>query len=71
VYGRHEGRVGTIILQYWYFYVANVWSLEAQFFRIPSPIGPGTVPFGTSPVGPSFHDSWVDPLGTIAGYAVG
>ena len=44
---------------------------EAQFIRIPPPIGPGTIPFGTSPVGPSFHDSWVDPLGTIAGYSVG
>lgn len=44
---------------------------EDQFIRIPPPIGPGTIPFGTSPVGPSFHDSWVDPLGTIAGYPAG
>jgi hypothetical protein len=44
---------------------------EAQFIRIPPPIGPGTVPFGASPTGPQGHDVWVDPLGTIAGYAVG
>jgi hypothetical protein len=35
---------------------------EAQFIRVPPPLGPGTVPFGTSPV---------DPLGTISGYPVG
>jgi hypothetical protein len=44
---------------------------EAQFIRIPPPIGPGTVPFGTSPTGPQDHDVWVDPLGTIAAYPVG
>ena len=44
---------------------------EAQFIRIPPPIGPGTVAFGTSPVGPAFQDDWLDPLGTIAGYPVG
>jgi hypothetical protein len=44
---------------------------EAQFINIPPPIGPGTVPFGTSPVGPAFQDDWLDPLGTIAGYPVG
>ncbi len=44
---------------------------EAQFIRIPPPVGPGTVPFGTSPEGPQDHDVWIDPLGTIAGYPVG
>jgi hypothetical protein len=44
---------------------------EDQFINIPPPIGPGTVPFGTSPVGPAFQDDWLDPLGTIAGYPVG
>ncbi len=42
---------------------------EAQYVHAPDPIG--TVPFGTSPVGPALHEVWVDPLGTIAGYAVG
>ena len=41
---------------------------EAQFIRIPPPVGPGVVQFGTSPTGPQDHDVWVDPLGTIAGY---
>jgi hypothetical protein len=41
---------------------------EAQYIRIPPPVGPGTVPFGTSPTGPQEHDVWIDPLGTIAGY---
>lgn len=44
---------------------------ETQFVNIPPPIGPGIVPFGTSPVGPAFQDDWRDPLGTIAGYPVG
>jgi hypothetical protein len=44
---------------------------EAQFVNIPPPIGPGIVPFGTSPVGPAFQDDWLDLLGTIAGYPVG
>ena len=44
---------------------------EAQFVNIPPPLGPGTVPFGTAPVGPAFQDDWLDPLGTIAGYPVG
>jgi hypothetical protein len=44
---------------------------EAQYIRIPPPVGPGTVPFGTSPTGPQDHDVWSDPLGTIAGYPVG
>jgi hypothetical protein len=44
---------------------------EAQFVNIPAPIGPGIVPFGTSPVGPAFQDDWLDPLSTIAGYPVG
>lgn len=41
---------------------------EAQFVNIPAPVGPGIVPFGTSPEGPQAHDVWADPLGTIAGY---
>jgi hypothetical protein len=44
---------------------------ETQYIRIPPPVGPGTVPFGTSPTGPQDHDVWIDPLGTIADYAVG
>jgi hypothetical protein len=28
VYGRYDVRAGTIILQYWYFYDANFWSLQ-------------------------------------------
>jgi hypothetical protein len=39
---------------------------ETQYVHAPAPIG--TVPFGTSPVGPAFHDEWDDPLGTIAGW---
>ena len=38
---------------------------EAQYV-FAAPVG--LVPFGTSPVGPRFHDVWVDPLATIAGY---
>ena len=41
---------------------------EAQFIRIPPPLGPGVVAFGASPTGPQDHDVWTDPLGTIAGY---
>lgn len=41
---------------------------EAQFIRIPPPVGPGVVQFGTSPTGPQDHDVWIDPLATIAGY---
>jgi hypothetical protein len=44
---------------------------EAQFIASPPPLGPGTVPFGTSPVGPAFHGDWDDPLGTIASYPFG
>jgi hypothetical protein len=44
---------------------------EPQFVNIPPPIGPGVVPFGTSPVGPALQDDWLDPLGTIAGYPLG
>jgi hypothetical protein len=40
---------------------------ETQWLSAPPPIG--TVPFGAGPVGPAFHDVWVDPLGTIAGYS--
>lgn len=44
---------------------------EAQYVNIPAPVGPGIMPFGTSPEGPRAHDIWVDPLGTIAGYPAG
>ena len=44
---------------------------EAQFINIPPPLGPGTAPFGTAPIGPAFQDDWLDPLRTIAGYPVG
>jgi len=43
---------------------------EAQYINIPAPIGPGVIPFGTSPEGPQSHDVWIDPLGTIAGYPI-
>jgi hypothetical protein len=39
---------------------------ETQWLSAPQPIG--TVPFGAGPEGPAFHDVWIDPLGTIAGY---
>ena len=39
---------------------------ELQFFHAPAPVG--TVPFGTSPVGPAFHAEWTDPLGTLAAW---
>ena len=39
---------------------------ETQWLSAPPPIG--TVPFGAGPEGPAFHDVWVNPLGTIAGY---
>jgi hypothetical protein len=42
---------------------------EQQFLHAPSPIG--TVPFGTSPQGPEFHDVWAHPLATIAGWPAG
>jgi hypothetical protein len=42
---------------------------EAQYIHAPAPIG--TIPFGTSPVGPQYHKDWGDPLGTIAGYPEG
>jgi hypothetical protein len=38
---------------------------ELQYFHSPFT---GTVPFGTSPVGPAFHPLWADPLGTIAAW---
>ena len=41
---------------------------EAQYFHSPFT---GTVAFGTSPVGPAYHDVWTDPLGTIATWSVG
>ena len=42
---------------------------EAQYFHAPAPIG--TVPLGTSPVGPAFHPEWSDPLGTLATWPAG
>jgi hypothetical protein len=48
----------------WLFF-PGTWG-ETQFLHAPAPIG--TVPFGSSPIGPASHDVWVDPLGTIAGW---
>jgi len=42
---------------------------ETQYVHAPPPLG--TLPFGTSPVGPAFQDEWNDPVGTIAGYRAG
>jgi len=42
---------------------------EQQFLHAPRPIG--TVPSGTSPQGPEFHDVWVRPLATIAAWHAG
>jgi hypothetical protein len=39
---------------------------ELEYFSAPAPIG--TVPFGTSPVGPAFHEVWREPLATLAGW---
>lgn len=39
---------------------------ELEYFSAPAPIG--TVPFGTSPVGPAFHEVWQEPLATMAGW---
>ncbi len=36
---------------------------ELEYFSAPAPIG--TVPFGTSPVGPAFHAVWREPLATL------
>jgi hypothetical protein len=36
---------------------------EAQYFHAPVPIG--TVALGISPVGPAFHQDWIDPLATL------
>jgi hypothetical protein len=38
--------------------------VRGQYFHAPAPIG--TVPFGTSPVGPAQHEVWMHPLATIA-----
>ena len=38
---------------------------ELEYFSAPAPIG--TVPFGTSPVGPAFHEVWQEPLATMNG----
>jgi hypothetical protein len=37
---------------------------ELQYFNAPPPVG--TQIFGTSPVGPAFHDVWQEPLATLA-----
>ena len=39
---------------------------ELEYFSAPAPIG--TVPFGTSPVGPAFHEVWQEPLATMDGW---
>jgi VPS62-like protein len=39
---------------------------ELEYFNAPPPIG--TVPFGTSPVGPAFHAVWQAPLATLEGW---
>jgi hypothetical protein len=42
---------------------------ELQYFHAPAPIG--TVPLGTSPVGPAFHPEWTNPLATLATWPTG
>ena len=42
---------------------AGFWG-ELQYFHAPAPIG--TLRFGTSPVGPAYHDVWQAPLATLA-----
>jgi len=42
---------------------------ELQYFHAPPPIG--TVPFGTAPQGPAFHDVWIHPLATLASWPAG
>ena len=42
---------------------------ELQYFHGPGAIG--TVPFGTSPVGPAYHAVWSDPLATLASWPSG
>jgi hypothetical protein len=39
---------------------------ELEYFNAPPPIG--TVAFGTSPVGPAFHEVWCEPLATLDGW---
>ena len=39
---------------------------ELEYFSAPAPIG--TVPFGTSPVGPAFHEVRQEPLATMDGW---
>jgi hypothetical protein len=39
---------------------------ELEYFSAPAPVG--TVPFGTSPVGPAFHEVWREPLATLGGW---
>ncbi len=40
----------------------GIWG-EIQYFRAPSV---GTAPLGFSPVGPTFHDVWREPVETLA-----
>ena len=42
---------------------------ETQYVHAPPPFG--TIPFGTSPVGPALQSEWDDPVGTIADYRPG
>jgi len=42
---------------------------EDQYFHAPAPIG--TVPLGTSPQGPAFHEVWTSPLATLAAWPEG
>ncbi|HSK16889.1 MAG TPA: hypothetical protein VK915_12075 [Gaiellaceae bacterium] len=42
---------------------------ELEYFNAPPPIG--TVPFGTSPVGPAFHAVWQSPAATLEGWRGG
>lgn len=37
---------------------------ELEYFNAPPPVG--TVPFGTGPVGPAFHEVWDEPAATLA-----
>jgi hypothetical protein len=39
---------------------------ELRYFHGPGPIG--TIPFETSPQGPTYHAVWADPLGTLAAW---
>jgi hypothetical protein len=41
---------------------------ELEYFHAP---GIGTLPFGTSPIGPAYHAVWQDPLATLATWPAG